>query len=191
MEAARKLGLSGYDATTVIGGVTSVSQAQLGPSTTLTYSSIGHWRTGTTAADFSQNFADVYFSYGIQTLAGDMPKSGSAGYLIELTGETPGANIGGSGTITANFGAGSVALDIAPSYVYGPGRVSQIGSMTGTGTISASSFAGDVAGAGHTGSVNGLFYGPQASEVGGTFTFSSPAVGGGQTSAAVFAGKRN
>lgn len=190
LQAAKDLGSEGYDATTSSNGDTYVNRLQLNL-VDLTYSNIGHWVTGVSRADGSQSFSDIYFSYGVQTKADDMPKSGTGSYTVGLVGETPGANVNGVGTIVANFGAATVSVALSPNHVYGPGRVSQIGTLSGSGAITSSGFWADLTGDGYTGDAIGLFYGPQAQEIGGTFTFSSPSAGGGELSSGAFAGRRN
>ncbi|MGV3512047.1 MAG: transferrin-binding protein-like solute binding protein [Novosphingobium sp.] len=190
LQAAKNLGLTGYDATTSSNGDTFVNRLQLNL-VGLTYADVGHWQTGIARADGSQNFSNLYFSYGIQTKADDVPKSGTGSYAVSLVGAVSGANIGGSGAITANFGAATVSVELAPTYIYGPGRVSQVGTLSGSGAITANSFAANLTGGSYAGDVEGLFYGPQAQEIGGTVTFSSPSVSGGEVSSGAFAGKRN
>lgn len=186
------IGLSGaYNATTRINGVTTVSTLQVHQTTALTYSDIGLWTTGSTQADFTQNFNEIYFSYGIRTLPADLPKTGSASYGLALVGDGGGTNVGGTGTLSANFAVGTVSVSLSPEYIYAQGR-SPFGPITGTGTISSatSTFSGTLASSAYTGSVNGAFYGPQAAEAGGSFVINS-ATGGGVVAAGAFAGKRN
>ncbi|OYY75958.1 MAG: hypothetical protein B7Y43_17380 [Sphingomonas sp. 28-62-20] len=186
--AAQRQGF-GYDATTVVNGVTNVSRLQLDVAIPLTYSNIGLWTFGVTRADGSQSFANAYFSYGVQTLANDMPRTGTASYNVNISGTGGAAPLGGSGVITANFGAANLSVALSPTIVFGPTRISQLGTLTGTGLISSNSFAADIAGAGYTGTARGLFYGPQASEIGGAFSFAGPGLGGPVGGA--FIGKRN
>lgn len=178
-----------YDATATTGGVTSVSRFQVDSGVNLTYSRVGHWETGTGGS--SQNFHDFYFSYGIQTKAGDMPTTGTATYSLSLRGEQA-APVIGSGSLNANFAAGTVAISLSPEYFYRPGQAQNIfATLTGTGTINSANpgFGMNIAGDGYSGTVNGLFYGPQAVEVGGAFSVLSPM--GGVAAAGAFSGRRN
>lgn len=169
---------------------TSVAPADIRLST-LTYSGLGRWRAGTPRSDGGRTYADVYFSYGIQTLSSDLPKSGTGTYSLGIAGDSGAFPIGGTGTITANFGAATVAVELSPTFIYGPNRISHLDALLGSGPITASGFAASLTGGNSTGEVNGLFYGPQASEVGGVFTFSSPALSGGQVFVSGFWGRRD
>jgi hypothetical protein len=179
-----------YDATTTAGGVTKVSRFQVESGVNLSYSGLGHWETGGTS-DNNQNFYDFYFSYGIQTKPGDLPKTGTASYSLGLRGEGP-APVIGNGSLSADFGAGTVAISLSPEYFYRPGQGPNVfATLTGNGTINSASpgFGMNIAGNGYTGSVNGLFYGPQASEVGGAFSVLTS--GGDVAAAGAFSGRRN
>jgi hypothetical protein len=149
------LGTGAYNATTAVNGVTTVSRLQVNLLPALTYSNIGEWVTGSTQADFTQNFNTIFFSYGIRTLPSDMPKTGSASYGLSIAGDS---NIGGTGTLNANFGIGTVSVSLSPQYVY-PNGTSNLGPITGTGTISSgtSSFASTISSNAYTGSVTGAF----------------------------------
>lgn len=180
-----------YGGATSANGVTTVSSLQLNLATALTYSDIALWKTGATQADFSQNFNEIYVSYGIRTQASDMPRTGTASYSLGIVGDGAGANVGGSGTLSANFGTGTVAVSLTPEYIYAQGR-SSFGPITGTGTISSTtaSFASSIAATGYTGTVNGTFYGPQAAEAGGSFVINAAGTGA-VVAAGAFAGKKN
>lgn len=182
-----------YDATTVSNGATTVSRLTLGLSNVnLTYSDIGLWETGLTSASGDQDFHNVYFSYGVRTRSDDMPTSGTASYNLRLVGGGVGAPIVGAGSLSANFSAGSVSLSISPEYFYRPGQASNVfATLTGTGTInsSAASFDSSVAGNGYNGDVHGLFYGPRAVEVGGSFLIRN--TGGNVVGIGAISGSRN
>lgn len=183
-----------YSASTASNGVTTTSTLRLNLASTiaLTYSDVGAWYTGATQADGSQHFNTVYFSYGIRTLASDMPRTGSATYGLSLVGEGPGVPVQGSGNIAANFGSGTVSVSLTPEYVYGPQRIGSLGPITGTGTISSStsSFMSTISSSAYVGTANGNFYGPQATEVGGNFAITS-STSGALIAVGAFSGKKN
>lgn len=111
---------------------------------------------------------------GSQTLAGDMPRSGSATYAVQVGGA---ARAGGAtynltsstANFTANFAANSVqtSLNLGGSIAPG-GPVTNFGTFSGTGTISTSGpgFQGLMSGTGASGMFAGAFFGPQGAEVG-------------------------
>jgi hypothetical protein len=183
-------GLPGnYDKTTVNGNTTTINR--LFVSTTLTYTGFGQWDNGSTA-DGAQNFDTYYFVYGIRTQQGDLPKSGSASYALQLTGSAQGATVTGTGSLTADFGAGTVGVSIAPGYRYRAEQtVTPFATLTGNGQIdsSANTFASTLAGGGYSGAINGAFFGPQAAEAGGAFTVAGS--DGSVAAAGVAIGKRN
>ncbi len=166
-----------YDKTTSAGGTTTVSRLTAGTSISYQYTDFGIWTTGSSGGS-DQIFNSIYFSYGVRTRASDMPRTGSANYTLDLVGGGTGAPITGSGQLQANFASQTVDVSLTPAYVYraGPNGTSTIATLTGSGAITSSdsSFAAAISGGGYTGTVNGLFYGPAAAEVGGTFLITSP-----------------
>jgi hypothetical protein len=161
----------------------------------LTYASYGGWQqtnnTGT-GIDFRQ----VYFVYGVPTAASDLPRTGSASYTTIVDGfwaDPVGLySVSGTSSLTANFAAGTVATNISLTgqNISPGGGTRAFGTLNGTQTISTSdaSFSGALAGAGYSGTLNGLFFGPQAAEVGGAFSVTS--AGGGALSGVII-GKKN
>ncbi len=178
-----------YDKTVVNGNTTTVNRLSLG--TTLTYTGYGQWDNGSTV-DAAQNFDTYHFVYGIRTQQGDLPKSGSASYALQLNGSAQGASVTGNGSMTADFAAGTVGVSIAPGYLYRAGQtVTPFATLTGNGKIdsAANTFQSALAGGGYTGAIDGAFFGPQAAEAGGAFTVTA---GDGSVAAAgVALGKRN
>jgi hypothetical protein len=187
-----------YDAATMSNGATNVSRLMLGQGGgDLTYSNVGEWVIGSTSATGDQDFHTFTFTYGIRTRSDDMPTSGTAAYGLQLGGQGPGAPVVGNGSLSANFAAGTVSVSISPEYFYRPGQGPNVfATLTGTGTISSStsSFDSSVAGNGdsgktYNGEVHGLFYGPQAVEVGGGFLVKD--TGGNVVAAGTISGRRN
>ncbi|WP_143011946.1 transferrin-binding protein-like solute binding protein [Sphingomonas sp. YR710] len=178
-----------YSRLATSGGTTESAGLTAGPISGFTYASYGKWTTGQSDS-VNQNFHTLYFSYGVGTLPQDLPKTGQASYSLELSGDG-GTLVGGKGTITADFAAGTIGASLAPTYNYGPVRISNFANLSGTGTIDSthSSFAASVTGDGYSGSLSGSFYGPQAAEVGGAFTLTAP--NGGVAAVGAFLGKKN
>lgn len=151
----------------------------------LTYASYGAWQRlaqSGSGVDVRQNF----FVYGVPTAASYMPRTGSATYQTTIDGFViaPGASyaLGGTGSFSADFGAGTVAtsLTLNGTNVANGGSIS-LGSPTGSGAISGSSFGGSFSNlpAGRSGGFNGQFFGPGATEMGAVFTLSGDIAGNG------------
>ncbi len=176
------------DLTSNIAGLYTRNGSELRVFTGFTYASYGSWRTGASEPG-NEHFTSFFFGFGVRTLPEDMPKTGSASYALQLFGDN---NVGGTGTVTANFAAGTIAASLAPDITYGPGRVSNFATLSGTGSISAadSSFAATLTGDGYSAAMNGLFYGPQAAETGGAFTI-KPDGPTGVVAAGAFLGRKN
>ena len=151
------------------------------------YVSRGSWSYGRypddNAADSELEFGTAgYVVYGQRTAPGSMPGSGSATYsgnAFALAWSPSPASAGAvdtpsySGTLhlTTDFEAGSIT-----------GRIDNLGQREtnadpfmpmsgqfdiGNGMIQSNGFSGDLSGLGYTGTVEGGFFGPAASEVGG------------------------
>lgn len=121
------------------------------------------------------------FTYGVQTGASAIPRSGAASYDVNLLGlRSAGSTIyalGGNGALNVDFGSGAI---------YGSGRYSETNSSTGGKSdnhgwasqallaSSGNAFLGqiqtDSAGSGEW---HGNFYGPAAQEVGGSWSSKS------------------
>jgi hypothetical protein len=111
---------------------------------------------------------------GSETLASDVPRTGSATYAAQSGGA---ASLGGTvynltsstATFTANFASNSVQTSLtlggSPG---GAGPVTNFGTFSGTGTISATGpgFTGTLAGSTASGTFSGAFFGPQGAEMG-------------------------
>lgn len=141
----------------------------------------GYWQRNDRTSGSLQISFDA-FSYGLQTTASAVPRTGTAGYAVDLFGffaprdRTPKAVVG-EGTFTADLRNGQFAtagtayeVDLTDPYYTGQHA------WRGAGTISSSTngFAGGFAYDGRdrfsvSGQVEGRFYGPQAQELGAVF----------------------
>jgi len=189
-------GLPGrYENITTTGSQTDVRKLGTSLTPSLTYTTYGSWLVGSTTST-DQTFATVYFTYGIPTKTSDMPKTGSASYTLQIAGEGS-LPVLGSGTLTANFAASTVdvSLGLKAIETSRPGTTPyDLATVTGSGTIGAAGsnpgFTSSLAGGGYSGSLNGVFYGPQAAEVGGAFAITTSGGGMGPI-AGVVVGKKN
>lgn len=146
----------------------------------LTYTSYGAWQrlTGSSApVGINQSF----FVFGLPTT--DMPRTGTANYVTAVDGFWVTANdargLGGTGVLTADFGAGTTQLGLSLSGVSAVSGLSfSLGNFSGGGTINNATFTGALAStstgsAGYSGAYAGRFFGPAAQEAGATFTLTS------------------
>ena len=113
-----------------------------------------------------------------------MPKTGSASYALQISGQRGNNPLSGTGSLTANFAASTVdvSLRLETTEISRPlAKPYEFATVTGSGTISAvgsnPGFSSTLSGGAYSGSINGLFYGPQASEVGGAFALNGPIAG--------------
>lgn len=113
---------------------------------------------------------------GQPTIASDMPRTGSATYTVVAGGaaQQNGTSYTLSGNSSATFAANFATNSISTSLTLGGttsslgATVTPFGTFNGSGTISASGsgFTGTLSGGGATGLFSGVFFGPQALEVG-------------------------
>ena len=148
---------------------------------------------------YSFNYDFLAFVMGDQTWASDMPSSGSATYngftqmlqsseyqSGEYEGEVPKYYFYGYSTFTANFSNRDFTGQLDFEYVaYANSPYMLLDTIEGDdfilnldGTISGTSFSGTVRNPKHpnddvTSSFTGNFFGPNASELGGTFNYSN------------------
>lgn len=152
------------------------------PQLSYTTFGIAQRSTVTGGTGISQQLSDerlIYSVGGFETQHSDLPKTGTASYTTYVTGSAFDASgrlagyfngprtIGGSATLTADFGAASVNTALA---LTADGK--SIGSFSGVAPIESttSHFKGDLTGGGATqGTFAGSFFGPQATEAGYTF----------------------
>jgi hypothetical protein len=150
----------------------------------LRFSSLGVWdRADVTTGIINQSAA---ISFGSRTLVSDLPNTGTAtysGFVLGNAIESPGQqfSVTALATATADFGARSVSLISANSAktarATGMATPDAGYNVAGTLTYAAGSnaLAGNVTSAnGKTGPAVGAFYGPQAAEMGVTFSLTSP-----------------
>ena len=141
------------------------------------YQTYGIWETGL-------GTGSGYFgatSVGAATAGGSVPSSGTATF----TGGAGGAYVDSSGvpyvaagdaTVSANFGTRSVSISSTNTNKLNQNTAafSTASNLNLSGTMSYSAGVNSMSGTvstsdGMTGSINGRFYGPTATEVGGTF----------------------
>lgn len=113
----------------------------------------------------------IYAVGGFETQRSDLPKTGTASYSTYVTGTAiesgAGRDVGGSATITADFGSASVNTTLALT-----SNGQSIGMFSGAAPIESTTphFKGDLtANSATQGSFSGSFFGPQATEVGYTY----------------------
>lgn len=175
-------GTAGADYTTYTktsGGVTETLKVLNKANTLLplTYVQYGKWRRTGMTTNFTSN--DTYVVFGTKTAPSAMPVAGTGNYVTLLDGTYVNKNgvyaVSGTGTLTANFAAGTIAYSATASGARETGgSVINFGTMTGTGAIAnggpAFKGSGGFNGSGYAMNVMGNFYGPAADEVGGSFT---------------------
>jgi hypothetical protein len=153
----------------------------------LRFSSLGVWDRADLATGTINQMAAI--SFGSRTLGSDVPTTGTGtytGFLIGNAIEAGGAqfSISGLASATADFGVHSIAFSSTGSgktdratgvFTSDPGY-----NLTGTLTYAAGSntLAGTLTSAnGKSGAAAGAFYGPQAAEMGVTFSLTNNAGG--------------
>lgn len=146
----------------------------------LSYLSYGLWERETDQAGNSDLERWAMFVYGLRTTASQLPASGTARYTGTLDGlwttDSASYRLSGTSALTADFANNSVSGTLtATGTDRATGARTAMDILTGTASISRSdaSFSGSMTGnGGFAGSWNGGFFGPAATEAGGTFTVS-------------------
>jgi hypothetical protein len=148
------------------------------PPITLSYLSYGIWFHTNLS---SLNTSKTYFIFGEPTAPADVPKAGTATYLLTVsgnqveTGPTFGSSqiaLGGSGTMSADFTTGRINTEL--TLVDNP-QTGLIGTYQGSGTINSNIFTGSLVGSlsqsvtTNDGHFSGGFFGPAAGEAGYAF----------------------
>lgn len=160
----------------------------------LNYVTYGQWRRSTTNTNGTKSVNDTYVVFGQKTSAAAMPRTGSASYSTVLDGTFVNAAgvyaVSGTGSLTANFGSGTIAYDAtATGTPEAGGSAISFGTMTGTGSIAYSSSGfkgtGSYNGNGYALDVAGNFYGPAADEIGGNFRIRSSGINRGNGTGAI------
>lgn len=148
--------------------------------TNLSYLSYGLWERDIDQAGNSDLERWAMFVYGLRTTASQLPTSGTARYSGTLDGlwTTAGASyrLSGTSALTADFAGNSVTGTLtATGTDRETGATVAMDTLSGTASISRTdaSFTGSLAGtSGFSGAFNGGFFGPAATEAGGTFSVS-------------------
>lgn len=169
-----------------------------------TYTSWGTWdgQTGV-AANGDIERSEGIFAYGIPTVPGDVPRSGSASYTADIIASSgiqtyPPNGIGGTVSLLFDFGAGTLSGSMHPQIVDGwDGYFVDFGTFTFKNTIystGSTTFSGqfDVPGLPDANSFfEGNFTGPNAAEI--MARFQTPYLLNGQqgTMAGIWIGKKN
>ncbi len=120
-------------------------------------------------------------SYGSRTPTRDMPNSGRASYegistgVARLSDGNPYLTAS-EVRVTTDFRTATITSSdtAAVSLVDDTERTARELDFSGTGDVNGNRFSADVSGTDTSGKANGLFYGPRANEVGGTFRTSGP-----------------
>jgi hypothetical protein len=132
--------------------------------------------------------SDNFAVFGMPTLASAIPRTGSATYALDLMGTYL-----GTGTGSVKFGSGSYNfsgnINQMASFDGEAGIIhtSASGTFQSTGTLASvgNGFSGRVSlttgGNAYSGPIGGLFFGPAAQELGGTFVASSTTSGASGT----------
>ncbi|KGB51760.1 Transferrin binding protein-like solute binding protein [Sphingopyxis sp. LC81] len=170
-----------------------------GPANTelaLTYASYGALQT-ITDNGATVDVATAFFTYGVQTAASDMPRTGSVNYRTRIDGQYADAtgvySVSGPSSFSANFGAGTIAFSMDPvGQNVVTGGTKSLGSHTMTGSIAIGNQfnASTEFSRPYGSSVAGYFYGPGAAELGGTFLIRDN-TGGSGAGAGIVVGKKN
>ena len=156
--------------------ITQSTGAQL-----LNYAAYGLWAVGDSAAAGRAGT----FAFGNLTPAASVPATGTAtfnGTTIGVGGATSGSTVyalQGNAQIVANFATQSVTTNLTNlgTQNISTNATGSLPDLTGTSTISGNAYAGPISGTGPTGTINGNFYGPAATETAGVWQAS----GGGNS----------
>lgn len=159
------------------------------PEVQFTYLSFAHASYVFTAADKSRSTGDRWVAFGIPTFTDRMPVKGKGAYtgviygtaLRDGTGQS--YRIEGKSSFIADFLAQTVTAKMLPTLVDAKGTRTALGTLIGGGGIQsyvypgqegtfASGFSAVLQGDGFgQAGIDALFYGPRATEIGGTFGF--------------------
>jgi hypothetical protein len=150
------------------------------------YVGMAYWQRNTSTGNQQNSLFDI-FTYGLETPAAAVPRSGTANFGIDVFGlsATPGVEprtFQGHGLFTTDFAAGIYSTNtyltetglISGSTIVGGGlQLQGAGSLSaGTGTFSGGMLYGGQSGT-VAGSMAGRFYGPAAQEIGASFSGSN------------------
>lgn len=144
------------------------------------YVGLGYWQRNATSAGVQDTTLDV-FTYGLTSPDAAVPRSGTASWTTDIFGllTTPGARprvTQGSGAFTADFQAGafSTTANLDESdFLTGGGTVGSLRLIGGGALGSGNGFSGNFSYNGTiavNGTIAGKFYGPNADEIGASFS---------------------
>lgn len=145
----------------------------------LTYTSYGAYQRIADNGDLDVDTA--FFAFGIRTTADQMPRSGSATYTTQIDGQfadpTGAYVLGGDSDFAADFSSSTFSFYMRPvgQHVVS-GQLKYFDDQRINGQIQAGAAGGHVftgnnhGRPGYSAAVGGYFYGPNAAEIGGTFT---------------------
>jgi hypothetical protein len=162
----------------------------------LQYVRAARWLIATPGGTGATSYAITDFAFGIRTPDGAVPRTGSGGFVIAVSGIAADASfpnlvhLSGAGTALVDFGRGTMTgsgrMDFREDYFIA-GRAG--GSATGSFSLEASlasaanGFAGTMRFTGigdYSGPLSGRFHGPAAEELGASFS-ATDGIGGGAT----------
>jgi len=152
----------------------------------LSYVQYGHWRRvtpgGGNFGNTSQN--DTYLVFGTKTPPAALTGTGNYNTYLDGTyvNSEKSYDIDGTGTLTANFGLGTLTFGATMTGTPASGPALAIGTINGSGTIKASSSSFAATGnnvGGFSIDMAGYFYGPAADELGAVFNLRGPLRGNG------------
>lgn len=172
---------------------------QVTSDTALSFSYLSYlsWYRGDTTAGAKRV---TFATYGNAAQTTELPTTGTVAYTMRLAGKYVIARPAAAGTVgdltgtvttSVNYGTGAVTISVqlqrngvAYATLAGTGSITS-GRNQFTGTLSNTAGSGG-------GSFQGLFYGPQAAEVGVTFTLNGVSADGGTSNAVgVLVGKKS
>jgi hypothetical protein len=156
-------------------------------SVALTYSGFADYmRLQQPAAGTTDAVVRIWSAYGAETLAANMPRSGSATYIGQIYGDAyrngyVAYDMRGTSSIIVNFGGGSVSGELHPIFTpVGGGSALDLGGLrivaqigSGLGSTKANAFQGSAVEMNNatraTVQIEGRFFGPTAQELGANF----------------------
>ena len=170
----------------------TLSLTNPGTSGALTYQYVGagFWQRQTWVSDPLVSANDHFdldyraFTYGVETPDSALPRTGSAGYAVDLVGALDGevpSILTGDGTLSVNFASGAVATTgtLTEYSIDSTPIVLSTGTFDGQAQLSSSTnaFGGTfdlTATSAFSGGLHGRFYGPLAEEVGAVWSVTNP-----------------
>lgn len=163
----------------------------------LTYASFGAYQTIDTGNGNDLGVDTTFFNYGIRTSAADMPRTGTATYDTIVDGlfaDSSGVySLSGDSSFVADFAASTVGSTLSlrgEHIVSGADKLFATQSLSGTIRSDSNGQHFSAEGNDRNGtstSMQGMFYGPAAVEIGGVFGISTA---GGKGTGAIVGKKR-